>query len=265
MTRDVDAYLTRIGWHGPVEHDLDTLGRLQLAHLQSVPFEALDVFAGRRVLADNDWAWNKVVGRGRGGWCFEANGAFAVLLEELGFTVTRLGAAVLLGGPATMIDHLVLEVLLDEAYLVEVGFGDQSPITPLPLGRAGPIETIGGTFEFFDSPQGTTLTQHVDGVPEARYRFKRVGHQLAEFGPASDLLQGDPTMHWSTSPFATRLLDDQGTRITLTRRGLKVTSAEGIERSDVALEDWNAVLAEHFGIDEAFTPEQLEQGESPGE
>ena len=121
--RDVTAYLERIGFDAPVRHDLDTLAALQIAHLQAVPFEALEVFCGRPVVADDDWAWNKVVERGRGGWCFEANGAFAVLLGELGFEVRRLGAAVLLGGPNVLVDHLVLEVQLDEAYLVEVGFG----------------------------------------------------------------------------------------------------------------------------------------------
>lgn len=259
MLRDVDAYLERIGWDGPIAHDLDTLTRLQLAHLQAVPFEALDVYAGRPVNADDDWAWHKVVERRRGGWCFEANGAFAVLLEELGFSVQRLGAAVLLDGPSTLIDHLVLEVMLDESFLVEVGFGDQAPITPLPLQHAGPIETIGGTFEFMPSPQGTTLTQHVDGVPEARYRFKRVNHRLTDFQPASDLLSGDPARHWSTSPFATRLLDDDGTRLTLTRRGLKTDRGGEVERIDVAPEDWNDVLAENFGIEEAFTPEDLDR------
>ena len=151
--RDVGAYLERIGYDGPVAIDLDTLTRLQLAHLQAVPFEALEVFAGRPVHADDDWVWTKVVERRRGGWCFEANGAFALLLEGLGFEVRRLGAAVLLAGPATAIDHLVLEVMLDEPYLVEVGFGDNAPITPLPLQRAGPIETVGGTFELLDCPE----------------------------------------------------------------------------------------------------------------
>ena len=259
MSRNVEAYLERIGWTGAIANDLDTLTALQLAHLQTVPFEALDVYAGRAVKADDDWAWHKVVERRRGGWCFEANGAFAVLLEELGFSVQRLGAAVLLAGPSTLIDHLVLEVMLDQPYLVEVGFGDQAPITPLPLAQGGAIETIGGTFEFLASPQGTTLAQHVDGVPEARYRFKRVNHRLVDFQPASDLLSGDRTRHWSTSPFATRLLDAEGTRITLTRRGFKTERGGVVDRIDVAPEDWNDMLAEHFGIDEAFSPDDLDR------
>lgn len=254
---DVEAYLRRIGIDRPAGVGLDALTRLQLAHLQAVPFEALAVFAGRSVSTDDRWSFSKVVDQQRGGWCFEINGAFAQLLEALGYTVRRLGAAVLLGGPATLIDHLVLEVELDRPYLVEVGFGDNAPIEPLPLDRRGPIETRFGTFEFLDSPQGTTLAEVVDGVPEARYRFKRVSHAMADFEPASERLQSDPTLSWSTSPFATRLLDDRGTRLTLTRDKLKTKRPDGTTAVPVDPHDWNDVLFEHFGIIEAVPPEAL--------
>jgi len=262
LDSDVVRYLNRIRFDGPLSGDLATLTALQLAHLQAVPFEALDVFAGRPVSADNNWAWGKVVERARGGWCFEANGAFAQLLDKLGFAVTRLGAAVLLGGPNVLIDHLVLEVMLDQPYLVEVGFGDQAPITPLPLHQRGPIETRAGTFEFLASPQGTTLAQHVDGVPEARYRFKRVAHELSEFESASQRLSLDRSLHWSTSPFATRLIDADGTRITLSRRGFKTQRAGETERVPVAAHEWNDVLRDNFGIAESFTPADLARGEN---
>ena len=260
LTSDqINDYLGRIGIDAPAGPGVDALTRLQLAHLQAAPFEALAVFAGRSVRTDNLWTYSKVVEQQRGGWCFELNGAFAQLLEALGFTVHRLAAAVLLGGPNKLVDHLVLEVVLDEPYLVEVGFGDNAPIVPLPLQAAGPIETRCGTFEFLNSPQGTTLAQIVDGVPEARYRFKRVNHAPADFEPASMRLQSDPTLHWSTSPFATRLLDDSGTRLTLTRDKLKTIRGDAIDVSPVDPHDWNDVLFEHFGIIESVPPEALER------
>jgi len=254
-------YLARIGIDPSAlvgAPSLELLTRLQLAHLQTVPFENLAIYAGRSVTTDNNWTYSKIVDQQRGGWCFEANGAFAQLLEALGFGVQRLGAAVLLAGPTKIIDHLVLEVMLDQPYLVEVGFGDDAPIVPVPLQAAGPIPTRCGTFEFLNSPQGTTLAQLVDGVPEARYRFKRVAHTPADFEPASQMLQNDPTLHWSSKPFATRLLDDQGTRITLTRAKLSIKRDGNTETAAIAPGDWNDVLFEHFGIVEAVPPEALE-------
>lgn len=254
----VEAYLHRIGIDAPAGPGLDSLTRLQLAHLQAVPFENLAIYAGRSVTADNNWTFSKVVDQGRGGWCFELNGAFAQLLEALGFEVKRLAAAVLLNGPTTIVDHLVLEVVLDQPYLVEVGFGADAPITPLPLAQAGPIETRSGTFEFISSPEGTTLAQIVDGVPEARYRFKRVNHQPADFEATSMRLQSDPTLHWSTKPFATRLVDDKGSRLTLSRDRLRRVRANEVEDMAVSPDDWNDVLFEHFGIIESVPPEALE-------
>lgn len=250
----VDAYLRRIGWSGPISHDYATLAALQLAHLQTVPFEALEVFAGRKVRVDDEWVWSKVVDRQRGGWCFEANGAFALLLEALGFHVRRLGAAVLLAGPAVVIDHLVLEVQLDRPYLVEVGFGDRSPVTPLPLDDAGPHESPSGLFEFLPSPQGTTLAEVVDDVPHALYRFKRVNLSADDFAGASERLSTDRSLSWSTSPFATRLLDAE-TRLTLSRRSLKTSGPNGTTRRAVPPAEWNRVLADEFGIAESFPPD----------
>lgn len=257
----VDSYLRRIGFDDEVRLDLETLAALQLAHLKSIPFENLHVFADRGVRTDDEWSYNKVVDERRGGWCFELNGAFARLLDALGFEVRRLGAAVLLAGPTTVVDHLALEVTLDQPYLVEVGFGDDAPIVPLPLQTNGPLDGRSGTFEFIASPQGTTLAQIIDGVPEARYRFKRVSHEMADFDEASQRLQGDRSLFWSASPFATRLLDDQGTRLTLTRSSLKTQGGDQTTRAPVDAADWNDVLFEHFGLLESFTVEQLTQSD----
>ena len=132
----VDAYLERIGAERPDVLDLDALARLQHAHLVAVPFENLDVFHRVPVSVDQDVVLAKIVG-GRGGWCFENNGAFAWLLEQLGFRVMRIGAAVLADGPNTVIDHHTIEVQLDTAYLVDVGFGDSfSSPRPEPGGAA---------------------------------------------------------------------------------------------------------------------------------
>lgn len=217
-------YLDRIGITADpadLPPSLATLTTLQQAHLRTVPFENLDIVNGRPVRTDLAHSLAKVVDARRGGWCFELNGAFSALLEALGFEVLRLGAAVLLDGPSTLIDHLCLEVQLDDAWLVDVGFGD-SFTRPLQLNQGGPQDGGKATFEFMASPQGTTLTEHVDGLPDARYRFKRVAHELSDFEAVSTMLQSDPERHWSQKPFATRLLDADGSRVTLLADRLKI-------------------------------------------
>ena len=248
---DVGAYLERIGFDGSPSVDLATLAELQRRHMTTVPFENLDIALGtgdgERVTVDADVNVDKIVGRSRGGWCFELNGAFALLLEAIGFPVIRLGAAVLLGGPSKLIDHVALEVMLGEPYLVDVGFGD-SFITPIALNRTGPQDGGTGTFELIGSPQGTTLTKHVDDIPAAQYRFKRVAHTMDQFGPASAALQVDPDKHWRAKPFATRLLDGGPDRVTLTGDRLKIVRDGETAEHPVANDDWDHTLKEWFGI-----------------
>jgi N-hydroxyarylamine O-acetyltransferase len=244
---DVDAYLARIGFEEPISVDHVTLAALQRAHLQAVPFENLDVVAGVPVRTDLAWSIPKIVDRGRGGWCFELNGAFGALLDALGFDVSYLGAAVLLDGPNVVIDHLVLEVRLDTAWLVDVGFGD-SFFVPLDLNRTGPQDGGNATYEFLASPQGTTLAELDGGVPAARFRFKRVAHQLADFDVASEALQADSTNHWHNKPFATRLLDEGSDRVTLLRDRLKIRRAGVTAETELRAGRWPDELERWFGI-----------------
>ena len=243
----VDEYLARIGVDRPSTLDLDALAALQYAHLVAVPFENLDVFDRVAVSAEQEAVLAKIVDRRRGGWCFEANGAFAWLLEQLGFVVRRLGAAVLLDGPNTVVDHLAIEVQLDRPYLVDVGFGD-SFVRPLDLSNGAPQDGGKAPFQFLPSPQGTTLAEIEDGLPAARYRFKRVAHDLDQFAAASQRLYDDADAHWQRWPFATRLLGEGADRVTLLADRLKIRRGSETVETPVAEAAWNDVLAEWFSL-----------------
>ena len=110
-----DAYLARIGAtrEPPSAAAVTTLmGR----HLTRVPFENLSIHLGERIALDEAALVDKIVGRRRGGFCYELNGAFALLLQHLGYDVTMLAARVYGdAGPGPLFDHLTLRVDVDEA------------------------------------------------------------------------------------------------------------------------------------------------------
>jgi N-hydroxyarylamine O-acetyltransferase len=122
---DRALYLRRIGAATPVRPDLASLGDLMRAHLEHVPFENLEVQLGRAPPGAVQDIFDKVVRRGRGGWCYEVNTLFGALLTDLGYSVTRLRADVRRGGDLADRpgNHLCLRVDLDRPYLVDVGFG----------------------------------------------------------------------------------------------------------------------------------------------
>ncbi|MEZ4718776.1 MAG: arylamine N-acetyltransferase [Caldilineaceae bacterium] len=56
--------------------------------------ESLSIGWGEQIELDEAWLLDKIVGRRRGGFCYELNGAFAWLLRQLGFHVDMLEAQV---------------------------------------------------------------------------------------------------------------------------------------------------------------------------
>ena len=129
------TYCNRIGYRGPAEPTLQVLGDLLRAHVLRVPFENLDVQLGRPTTIDPEAAFDKIVNRNRGGWCYEQNGLFGWALSEIGFDVTRVAAAVMRADRGRIADnnHLALLVRVDDqTWLVDVGFGG-SLVAPIQL------------------------------------------------------------------------------------------------------------------------------------
>ena len=90
---NLDLYLKRIGYQQPVGPDIQTVTALMKQQLRTVAFENLDVQAGKIVSLVPEQIVDKIVGQGRGGYCYEVNGLFAMALQALGFTLDELREA----------------------------------------------------------------------------------------------------------------------------------------------------------------------------
>src|SRR6266571_6563333 len=155
--QELAAYLDRIDTERPAKADTAALRTLHRAHLLAVPFENLSIHLREPIsLADGELI-DKIVTRRRGGFCYELNGAFALLLGALGFDVGLLSARVFgdgwLGPP---FDHLALLVRTtgrDGLWLADVGFGSHSDF-PLRLGERGQQDDPGGSFRLAEAGAG---------------------------------------------------------------------------------------------------------------
>jgi N-hydroxyarylamine O-acetyltransferase len=221
----VERYLERIGASRPAEPTADALADLHARHLLAVPFENLSIHLGERMALDEESLLDKLVTRRRGGFCYELNGAFGLLLEALGFPVAYLGAGVFgeWGRLSHLFDHMVLGVEAGGPWLADVGFGNHS-LYPLRRNDPGPQADPHGTFEIAPTPAGD-LDVLRDGTPQ--YRVETRARRLRDFGPTCWWQQTSPDSHFTRSLVCTLPLDRDGNRVTLSgRRLIRTLSGE---------------------------------------
>ena len=65
---DIQAYLQRINYTGPLAPTVETLRLLQRAHLLAVPFENLSIHSGEPIVLEDDALFDKIVDQRRGGF-----------------------------------------------------------------------------------------------------------------------------------------------------------------------------------------------------
>jgi N-hydroxyarylamine O-acetyltransferase len=137
FTLDLQTYLGRLGYSAAPPPTLETLGELQLRHTAEFPFETLSSMLRAPVAVDPAAIQDKLLRQGRGGYCFELNQLFLLLLQALGFEARGLTGRVVMGGPEDAMPartHMIVLVTLDATrYIVDVGFGGMVPTGPLLL------------------------------------------------------------------------------------------------------------------------------------
>ncbi|HZF88289.1 arylamine N-acetyltransferase [Streptomyces sp.] len=268
---EVDAYLGRLGAARPARPTLGALRELHLRHLRTVPFENLSIHLGEAVVLDEKRLLDKVVGARRGGFCYELNGAFAALLDALGFEVTPLAARVYgpEGRPGVPYDHMALRVRTVDAgeWLADVGFGAHSHY-PLSWRDRGEQADPAGSFRIVEAGPDAAGARGGSGTADAvdldllkdgerEYRLETRPRVLADFVTGAWWHSTSPESHFTRSLVCSRVTGDGG-RITLSGRRLKVTAADGTrEEHEYGEGEDEAVLAvyrERFGIELGRVP-----------
>ena len=244
-----EAYLERINYRGSLTPTAETLRQLQVAHLLTVPFENLSIHAGEPIVLDDEALFSKIVGRRRGGFCYELNGLFAALLRELGFDVAMLSAAAMSGeeGFGPEFDHMVLMVTLEERWLVDVGFGD-SFLEPLRLDYRG--EQVQGEHAYRIDAEGDHLIlrrRDRDSAWGAEFRFTLRPYHYADYAAMCHHHQTSPESHFTQRRICSRATPEG--RVTLSEMRL-ITTRNG-ERHEQELADeaaYSEALRTYFGI-----------------
>ena len=245
--RDHDAlrgYLNHIGYRGATDPSLATLIPLSRLHMDAFVYENIDVQLGRPVTRDPRAAFAKMVGGGRGGWCFEYNGLFAWMLELAGFRVLHLAGGVMreAAGDRMVGNHLVPVVVLDRLYLADVAMG----VMPVPLVE-GPIEQGWRRYALERTRDGWWRFRNHPGALPPSFDFSLDCQDAELLDRQSEFLQTNPHSPFVRHAIMQCFLAD---RIeTLVGTAYSVPDATG-ER--VAMlrtrDDYGRVLRERFGL-----------------
>jgi len=248
MDQDVVvAYLNRVAVTPPVVAGAAALRALHRAHQVAVPFENLSIHIPEPISLDEAGLVDKILHRRRGGFCYELNGGFALLLEALGARVTRMAARVYGDGQmGPPFDHLALAVRLPDGsgpWLADVGFGAHSDF-PLLLDSRSEQDDPAGRFQLADTEHGDVDVLK-DGAPQ--YRIELRERSLADFLPTCWWQQTSPSSHFTSATICSRRTDDG--RISISGRTLIRTSGGArTERELGADAEVLAAYREHFGI-----------------
>ena len=250
---DLEAYLARIGYAGPRDATEATLTGLYARHLAEIRFENFDVFLRGGVAVDLESIQDKIVYRGRGGYCYEQAQLFGAVLERLGFTVDRMLARVGPdGGPARGRTHLTLRVQSGAGvWLADPGFGS-SPPGPLSMRRSGgPQEVDGWIYEVApgedNGDEVWKLREYQAGEWVTLHRWDQ-----APTHPIDVLLSNHYTSTHPDSWFASRPIlirrDPDAIRSIIGRSYSVVRPGHVKERRDLTDAEFAAALTDEFAL-----------------
>lgn len=254
---DIQNYLQRINYNGPVTPTVTNLHNIHLAHLQSVPFENLDIHLGNSIVLELNVLFEKIVRQGRGGFCYELNGLFAWLLQELGFKVTLLSASDVLenGSLGPEFDHLTLQVecpadssIPSVSWLADVGWGDTF-CDPLRLDKPN-VEQLEGLRAYRIDQDDSYLMlwqRNYDGHWEKQYRFTLEPRQFADFEPMCRYHQTSLKSLFTQRRICT--LATANGRITLDDQKFIITESGQRQERAVNQDEYQSILENRFGIE----------------
>lgn len=243
-------YFQRIAYTGSSAATLATLKTLHYQHMQTIPFENLDVILKRPIRMDGAALFEKMVTRGRGGFCYEQNTLFGLSLRELGYQVDFISARVWNGTDfGRALEHIALIVHIEgERYLADVGFGDCF-LEPLRLVAQEEQLVHGKNYRVIESESSHEWIMQEKSEDDWTngYAFELHPRELRDFAEMCDWTQVS-----ADSGFTQRLVCSkavQNGRITIANmRLIRTQSAVKEEQNLSTSQDFAQALAEHFQI-----------------
>lgn len=245
-----NKYLSRIGIRqNDLAPTLENLKLLQKQHLLNVPFENLDIHWKRPILLDSNKFYEKIIGEKRGGFCYELNGLFYELLNQIGYQSKIISARVSNGKDfGAEYDHLAILTKVDgDEFLVDVGFGDFTA-EPLKFVLNEEQNDETGIFKIkkHDAEYFEVLKKNVEEW-QSEYIFKDIARDLSEFTEMCNFHQTSPESHFTRGKVCSIMTE--GGRKTLTdRKFIETKNGEKLETQVNSENEFGKILFQELQI-----------------
>ncbi len=248
---DVERYLRRTGYEALSLPTLEYLKRLHKNHLLSIPFENLDIHWQREIVLEIEKIYGKIVLSKRGGFCYELNGLFYVLLLNLGFNCRLISCRVFNDEVEESADYEHMAIIVDvegDLYLVDVGFGELF-LEPKNIAIDQVLIDYNKYFKFSLSANDEYVLYSSSNASSFKkeYIFSTKKKQFIEFMPRCAWQQTSKDSHFTQNKVCSIATLDG--RITLSNDKL-IKTVKGVKQETKLLnaDDFNSKLKELFGI-----------------
>lgn len=241
MIQEIDEFL---------DYPDDNLDSFISSYMNRVPFENIDVQNKVPISVEIGDLFDKIIIRGRGGFCYEMNTLFKYYLNEKGFDAYSVSATVKSPtGWSPEGSHMSTLVRADELYVADVGFGDL-PTRAMPIRPAEDavvIDVTGGRFRAIEIDDGFEVQKEKDNVFETLYKGRFTPRKTEAFYDNLDYNQ-----HHPDSIFVKKLIitmPKEYGRASMSENHLTLTKYGVKEKIEVNAENYTGILKDYFGLD----------------
>jgi N-hydroxyarylamine O-acetyltransferase len=251
VTFDLSSYLVRVG----LRSQPTSLAAVHRAHATTIVFENFDPSTGQPVVLDVDKLADKMVTRGRGGYCFEHNMLLKAALEEMGLgPVDLMLARVRIGGTSDdrPLDHLLLRVSEGgRPWLADVGFGGGGLLDPVPFEIRVETDQSGWRYRLVEDGSELVLQVFQDGAWTDMYGFAPEPVPVIDVEVSNWYTATHPTSSFVTGVLVGRRNPDRCLSLFVFEQAVFVERLVGAasKMTEVARTEVPALLAERFGIE----------------
>lgn len=246
---DLSNYFRRIHYTGPAAVDTETLQAIMRHQLFSVPFENLDVQAGKVVSLVPEEITDKLIQQDRGGYCYEVNGLFAMALEALGIPYRFVAARPMFYPVRRPKTHMAIVAEVEgRQWLCDLGFGSYGIRAPIALDDLDRdmIQDF-DTFRLSRNASGEYLLQaKVEGEWCNQYGFDLSPQEWIDFAPANYLNSTHPDAIFVQKLLIVQHLPEG--RVILLGNTLKTVTANGVEKRQLTDAEVADLLKNRFGL-----------------